>query len=485
MEVSAVQSQGPSCGTNSSTQAPCTFATLTNLQGSMAGIETTFVEVGSGDVVNGVATVHLRSQSGMVMPTYGPIPGTTDLWIARDGGYLVRETFDGQRIATTVDITNVNDPANVVQRPAEGPATPTPVPYVTPPTAPGSLAWQVSQPFGSQSAPLHLLGGSKGFVAMPELYDEGMPDLPWRSRDGLSWRQLAADLAFKGTQFSAMVERPDGSLLLIGRVVGCSPDPCGPPDVGGHVWTSDDWETWIKQPLSDPLASFWPDDLSFGPHGYVAVGRLDNGGPVLGPPAILTSPDGVSWTVAGRFDNFDSLVVADQVDEIVVVGEQHDLDTGARRLVALISSDARTWTEHLVGQAVDCCTVNDLIATADGFLLVGDHDNNDVPLAMTSADGSVWKQVNQTPSLKAADIRSVVQVGGRLLAGGMQNGAAAAWSSLDGGRTWQAEGAFALQARGSFGSFAVSPAGIVAFTEDSPARDDASLTSRAWFAPLP
>ncbi|MEA2622216.1 MAG: hypothetical protein QOH61_1126 [Chloroflexota bacterium] len=486
-------SQGPSCGGTSPARNPCTFEAMTDLGAPGGGLERTFIRVGDGEVVNGVPTIHLRSDAGMDVDQLGHLPGTTDVWVSQEHGYLVRAIFDGQGIENTLNITNVNDPANVIRRPAEGPATPTPLPEVPATVPPASLGWQVSVPSENLRSPDLLLGGSKGFVGLPELYNDRFRDVPMRSADGPTWREVP-DQALESTQLGALVERADGSLLLIGRVLGCSPNPCGPPDVGGHVWISTDWETWTKLPLSEPLASFSPDDLSVGPHGYVAVGSLWGGvSSDVGPPMILRSADGVSWTEAARFEGLQTLeMVADAASGVVAIGTRYGLDSGVTTLVALTSSDGATWTEHELMSGIDCCAADDLIATADGFLLVGGYGDDGVTLARTSTDGSTWRQSPRSGTLNDIELQVVTQAGELLLAGGRQrtgpgsqDHAAAAWSSADGGRSWRPEGMFALQARGQFEGIASSPIGIVAFTGDWPARDDVGITSRAWFAPLP
>ena len=89
----------------------------------LAATAGTFVIVDPAEVVDGVQTTHLRSTSGM--PSVGiSIPGTTDLWVANEGGHLVRYAFAGQGITMTLDVTRINDPTIVLAPPAD--ASPTP-----------------------------------------------------------------------------------------------------------------------------------------------------------------------------------------------------------------------------------------------------------------------------------------------------------------------------------------------------------------------
>jgi hypothetical protein len=47
-----------------------------------------------------------------------------DLWIANEGGHLVRFSFEGQGIGITLDIGRINDPTIVIAPPPA--ASPTP-----------------------------------------------------------------------------------------------------------------------------------------------------------------------------------------------------------------------------------------------------------------------------------------------------------------------------------------------------------------------
>jgi hypothetical protein len=90
---------------------PCTFQNTVRLRPPMGPIIETFTTVGD-EAIDGIPAVHLRSVAGMQLPQIGWIPGTWDLWIATDGGHLIRETFDGSAMATEQRITHVNDPSN-------------------------------------------------------------------------------------------------------------------------------------------------------------------------------------------------------------------------------------------------------------------------------------------------------------------------------------------------------------------------------------
>jgi hypothetical protein len=99
---------------------PCSFASVTEMWSGLLEIAPTFRMVVQDELVDGIPAIHLRSDVGMVDSIDGWIPGTWDVWIARDGGHLLRQSFDGQAIASSVTITGVDDPANSLTIPGDG-----------------------------------------------------------------------------------------------------------------------------------------------------------------------------------------------------------------------------------------------------------------------------------------------------------------------------------------------------------------------------
>lgn len=98
---------------------PCSFGSVTDMWSDLLAIASTFRTVAQDELVDGIATTHLRSDVGMVDAIDGWIPGTWDIWIAADDGRLVRQSFDGQAIASSVTITGVDDLANALAIPAD------------------------------------------------------------------------------------------------------------------------------------------------------------------------------------------------------------------------------------------------------------------------------------------------------------------------------------------------------------------------------
>lgn len=113
---------GPTCGQagqqmNSATMKPCTVELMTSFTGAYAATAPWFSIVATDEVVNGIACTHLRSEAGLKSGEI-TIPGTTDIWIANDGGWLAQDTFTGVGFSTSSVTTRVNDPTVKLEPPA-------------------------------------------------------------------------------------------------------------------------------------------------------------------------------------------------------------------------------------------------------------------------------------------------------------------------------------------------------------------------------
>jgi hypothetical protein len=76
-------------------------------------------ELGSEEK-NGVQAKHFKVDSSSLVGTFASMPpgSSIEIWIAEDGGYLVSLSAVGLSDSDfQMDVTNVNDPANVVERP--------------------------------------------------------------------------------------------------------------------------------------------------------------------------------------------------------------------------------------------------------------------------------------------------------------------------------------------------------------------------------
>ncbi len=102
----------PACGLGAdatSDPAPCTLSRLVDIGATIRTARDTFAVVSTDERVAGIEATHLRSEGG-VRQGEDVIPGTRDVWIANDGGYLVKDVFTGLEISFESVIGRVNDP---------------------------------------------------------------------------------------------------------------------------------------------------------------------------------------------------------------------------------------------------------------------------------------------------------------------------------------------------------------------------------------
>ncbi len=110
----------PVCGSGAdpmSETARCTLARLTGTGATIREMRNTFLVVATDVEVRGITVTHLRSESG-VRQGVDVLPGTRDIWIANDGGYLVKDVFTGLGISSSSVIGRIDDPGNVLEVPA-------------------------------------------------------------------------------------------------------------------------------------------------------------------------------------------------------------------------------------------------------------------------------------------------------------------------------------------------------------------------------
>jgi hypothetical protein len=170
--------------------------------------------------------------------------------------------------------------------------------------------------------------------------------------------------------------------------------------VGDDIFTSTDAVTWTERP---PGFSGTLMDVIWTGSQFIAVGGDGRGG------AVLTSPDGFTWTLEQVPSNIVSPIlhgVAASSARIVAVGSQ-SLVQGplpAKGLM-LSSSDGIAWTE--VRMPVSA-TLEKITWAGNQFVAVGMLDNQPVPrpVALTSPDGVTWTDhaMNAGTVLNPADI---------------------------------------------------------------------------------
>ncbi len=113
---------GGLCQGSSEGAAACAIGSVIGMD-ALASMAGAFAVEDADEAVGGVSTTHLHSSSGM--PSVGiSIPGAMDLWIANEGGHLVKYAFDGQGLEMALEIGRINDPAIVIEAPAAASSTP-------------------------------------------------------------------------------------------------------------------------------------------------------------------------------------------------------------------------------------------------------------------------------------------------------------------------------------------------------------------------
>lgn len=160
------------------------------------------------------------------------------------------------------------------------------------------------------SSRVNLFGWGRGFVDF--VWDPAARTIvPWSSPDGLGWAagpQLdttdfaaglknwdaniddgsgGCDLAIKG------VSEGPASLVALGWLM-CVSSGCGGgvSYIGPALWESSDGSAWRRVDVASTLGGGWPDDLSGGSNGFIALGRAGQ------KQAVWTSSDGLNWSAS-------------------------------------------------------------------------------------------------------------------------------------------------------------------------------------------
>jgi hypothetical protein len=176
--------------------------------------------------------------------------------------------------------------------------------------------------------------------------------------------------------------------------------------------------------------------------GLVAGGYRDDPLHAEASAAAWSSPDGVAWREEGpdavlAGGRIDGMAVRDGV--LVAVGTAGDPTYGPA--AAWVRSDG-TWRRATIPDAGGA--MHAVVATADGFVAVGQNANDDGARVWTSGDGTTWTAVADQAAFHAISgpirMLSVASDARGLVAGGWTsdaaNGSSAAWTSPDGAH-WQ------------------------------------------------
>ena len=199
--------------------------------------------------------------------------------------------------------------------------------------------------------------------------------------------------------------------------------------VGDDIFTSTDAVTWTERPAA---ASGMLMDIIWTGSEFIAVGE-GNGG------AVLTSPDGLSWTPQQVPANINPVLrsVAASSTRIIAVGSQ-ELAQGPVPAEGLMlsSTDGMTWTEV---QMPVSATLYKIIWAGNQFVAVGALDPPAVgAVALTSPDGITWTNHTMNAGVNPTD----VAWNGSLF---VAVGAGGSATSVD-GIIWQQGGAAAVSA---------------------------------------
>jgi hypothetical protein len=264
--------------------------------------------------------------------------------------------------------------------PTGSPSVP-PSPTVVPTQAPAAwstLTWSEGVP--APGNVLDVVAWGDAYVGVGTSWGAGEIDAGFfTSADGLHWTR-SVQLSTSGDVWAQWVVPVGNKLLAIGNVdwQGASPD-WAPP-----LWTSLDGKSWAKldSPTWDAILTEGfrgSVRLASGPRGVVAV-RLGT------KTAVLYSPDGATWTraslpAAARAIPKDVIASA---DGFVIVGRDGDPDIvtevcdptcpppGTGKPAAWISADGAHWTEASVeGTAVPGGELRKVLPTRGGYMALG------------------------------------------------------------------------------------------------------------------
>lgn len=305
---------------------------------------------------------------------------------------------------------------------ADPAATPTSAPTASPDGADAGGDWaavELENPapgFIRGGLPLDVVAGGPGLVAVgsatPCCADTSYEHEPWQvaiwtSPDGLDW-ELVPDLDTFGRAGLRAVALDQTGLML---AVGYDVEP--PIDAGsvgwserGTVWRSENGVDWIGVGGVEGVFR----DVVRTPSEWVIGGTVD------GAPAVFISEDLVSWTTTllegeGRVEHL--AVTAD--GRIAALGCRTAASAPSCDPVAWSSPDGDAWTEG----SIDALRVDDVTPWQDGFVATGHPTGGRGSRSWISTDGTSWEA---GPEIPGAFVAAVIEVDGRLIAGGYAPG---------------------------------------------------------------
>jgi len=239
---------------------------------------------------------------------------------------------------------------------------------------------------------------------------------------------------------------------------GATEVAAGAANRGCALWISaDGGSTWHRAALTAPTAGRASagqlDGVAHGKSGWLAVGgasAVTTGTVAAQSPAVVSSPDGLSWTTSGSLAAFDgpgriaTSAVAAGPAGYVIVGKA---STGSRTVAAAWYAPGLTGWRRAADASPGALegpgnrAMNAVTATSRGFVAVGAVGQR--PAAWVSGTGRTWTLV--TPALPpdaasaafdyvAANGAMVAAVGTEVTATGQRRPFAAV--STDAGASW-------------------------------------------------
>jgi len=216
------------------------------------------------------------------------------------------------------------------------------------------------------------------FVASASTYSGGTIGHMYTSPDAVNWTLISTTGPTLSIQ--SMAHSPSAGFVVVG-----SSDY-----VTGEIWSSADAITWTKQTVPNKL-----NDVAWLNNQFIAVGN--NG-------AILTSPDGMTWTTQASG-------VAASLYNVAWNGSVY-VATGTSNTV-LSSADAISWLPQTTGATASTNWSGGLVWTGNQFMLSGQYNGD--AMMMSSADGISWVSNNLITN---TFLSSVDVFAGKVLAGG-------------------------------------------------------------------
>lgn len=265
-----------------------------------------------------------------------------------------------------------------------------------------------------------VIAGGPGFVAVGGGFDEAL-QVPvaaiWVSRDGTDWERVTLEGEANRGQVYAVVRSGEG-FVAVGNE--CCPDRAA-------VWTSPEGSTWRRVEDQESFAGAAMIGVTSWSGGLVAVGCGSERGCTA--PQIWVSATGDEWERVALDVELGAAFLSDvTASGSVLVAVGSSTDDQAKEPDILVSLDGRTWVRVVV--PVSIVSLSAVIAGADGLVAAGSSTDADTgrPLAlvMTSPDGAEWTVV-ASPAFTGGSIEDLTATADGFIAVGRQRRSASTW----------------------------------------------------------